>query len=105
MGRNIAAFEGYAAAFSCSVGGAAVTLTDDAIGFTAAQMLDAARARIGVETKSVRYSTVAGAAPDATDGVLVAAGNTFFIEGHGAVNNLQLIGIDGTAVLQIILER
>lgn len=60
----------------------------------------AKRARITVETQSIRYYED-GTAPSTTNGHLVAAGTTFFVEGINALVKFQAISVSASAKLTI----
>lgn len=59
---------------------------------------------VTVETKSIRWSIVAGVDPTtgaAGTGHPLVAGDTRQFIGYGACKNLQMIGLDGTAAVHV----
>ena len=62
--------------------------------------VDAHGVFITVETFPIRY-WISGTDPDATTGHLVAVGGNIYFSHRRALNNLMMIGVGGTAVIQI----
>lgn len=74
-------------------------------GFAAVAVTDASRLTLSVETNSVRYR-YDGGAPTASEGHLLAAGDTLVMTGQHNIQQLQVIratGSDGTVL--VTLER
>lgn len=62
------------------------------------------KGRYYVENNSVRY-LANGGTPTITDGVLVAAGNSFTLEEIEDVRRFKVIGVSGTASVKVIYDE
>jgi len=80
----------------------AVSLTNAAIGFTAAQVEAASRVVIGIEAQAIRIAR--GGAATSTNGLRYAAATQVTFEGANNIRALSIIALADNAVLQIELE-